>query len=120
MAGHYSANNDRNEPPYDYTNEPTVARRDIASMTPLERFEYAKTYRIGFGVFKGMELTQIAAVGAGEDERGLLYIEWLSRQDWLNVACRGAIDAFVAWPPVARDMSLAVKEQFAKKGPKAN
>jgi len=89
-------------------------------MTPQERFDYAKTYRIGFGQFKGMELTQIANVGKDDDERGLLYLDWLYRQEWLNGASRGAIDAFVNWEPVAADMDKALERDAIKRGDKVN
>ena len=128
MAGYYDGQTsaqDRSvrENPYNSglrTAAPTSARRDIAGMTPQERFDYAKTYRVGFGQFKDMELTQIANVGINEDERGLLYLDWLHRQEWLNSACRGAIDAFVAWEPVAADIEKAVERDAIKRGSKVN
>ena len=121
MAGYYgevSEHGQRLEGPT--TPPPTSTRRDIASMTPQERFDYAKTYRIGFGQFKGMELTQIANVGKDDDERGLLYLDWLYRQDWLNEASRGAIDSFVNWGPVADDMNKVVERDAIKRGEKVN
>jgi len=89
-------------------------------MTPQERFDYANSYRVGFSMFKDMELTQIAAVGKDGDERGLLYIDWLFRQDWLNKACRGAVDAFVNWEPVTRDLEAAVQRDAIKREGKAS
>jgi hypothetical protein len=82
-------------------------RRDIADMTSVERFDFAKTYRLGFGKHKGMNLNEIASVD-------MLYLDWLRKQDWLNESCREALDTFLANPRVATDLAKAAAVDEAR------
>lgn len=79
-------------------------------MNQQERFDYAKTYRIGFGTYKGWELNQIAA---DEDEDGkpvgLCYLGWLKQQDWLNDTSRTALTNFTSHPQVEIDLNAAME-----------
>ncbi len=76
-------------------------RKDPATMTLQERFDYAKAYRIGFGKYKNLELNQIAC----ED---ILYLDWLNKRDWLSKSCRTAMDTFFSDPRVAAHLEAAV------------
>jgi len=83
-------------------------------MTPEERFDSAKGYRMGFGKYRGLTLNQIALID-------ILYLDWLRWLDGLHEPCSTALRDFLANEQVAADLenAIAVREirfQATQKG----
>lgn len=72
------------------------------------RFDRAKGFAIKFGRFKGQTLNQ-----AAESDDGLAYLDWMSGLDDLRPDFRTAIDDFLGYEVVARDLDgvLAARER---------
>lgn len=72
---------------------------------PAFTFEQAAAFELPLGKFKGRRLDAVA-----ETDDGLLYLDWLSGQDWVAGRLRDALSTYLTDASIRRDLDALLDD----------
>lgn len=72
---------------------------------PKPSYKWASQFILPFGQHKGKKIDKVA-----ETDDGLLYLDWLNGQNYVNGDLKLAIETYLTDPAIAKDLANLVKE----------